>query len=429
MSNFLNDTILTNYGLNKLNLKLTNNNYNFNFNKIVITDTKITLDEGFNSSFNTTYTLDVESVKYSNEKVVISCQLSPNIDGFNIRGIMLYESNNLFSVSAVNTVKPTGLDYSLTIIINIKLKDININIFPTISVTDYSYVSESEKSDLEFIYSDSVINLERAISKNTTQVGYDKAQVFYDKLNTQFNLSYDYQDIYQFSLLKNYFDKNNNTVQGCYYMSPYIFKQFYKSNELIERNSVINYNAGLIYSDSTLSNFDKIYFNQSGGSLSFKAQLNNLSNEFIIGKAVEGNYYFSVTFSYKDSILYFRIYGRDNSEYLEQSYPISLTNIRQFTSRINTYTMVYYPATESTSAIFVVYFNDDILNTTFKNVNFSELSPHYYFPLVNYGIQNNTVVYSPTNIFYNFMSFNKILTKNDIFTLNCINLTSNLISN
>src|SRR5574344_261499 len=157
MSNFLNDTILTNYGLNKLNLKLTNNNYNFNFNKIVITDTKITLDEGFNSSFNTTYTLDVESVKYSNEKVVISCQLSPNIDGFNIRGIMLYESNNLFSVSAVNTVKPTGLDYSLTIIINIKLKDININIFPTISVTDYSYVSESEKSDLEFIYSDSVI--------------------------------------------------------------------------------------------------------------------------------------------------------------------------------------------------------------------------------------------------------------------------------
>lgn len=304
MVQFLDNTIYTNYALNKICENLVEDISNFNFIKVKVGSGDNTLYEDRIDLSAPLYSLVIQELNYNQNTGVLTiiCELPPELAEVPITEIGLFDTvlgtDHLFSYSKVNIVKPADIGYELTIVLNLGPRTID---FP--GKNEFLIPSETYATkDTLYNLSDTLIyvttNLERAIRSNAGEIGLNLPEV-----------SYMYQ-----SQLNRYI--RNINYASIFYSFNTMFGNLLKDMFFIHEPNYITYNiCNLANNESFLDTYyklwssskDSITFHQGPVSLLFMAKFSDLNIEStIINKKSNTELYFSIDIkkNYEPYLLY-----------------------------------------------------------------------------------------------------------------------------
>lgn len=418
MTTYTDNTIFTEYAIKKINNNLLGNYEDFNFQKIKIGNKSGSFDYTRDSLTNNIYTLNVDSIEINNNVFTIYCTIPESIEGFDILEIGIFDTingiDNLFTLTSVDTLKPSKLSYELVIIIDINLNTLNIsNNYPTVEVNDPVRTSISNVSDVRYTLNYITTNLERNILHNSTEVGYNRAQVFYRE---QQDLEYYMQNLMNCNFYSTLISRiGSSNITDCFLNTIKENFSFYKIRNLVNYSQYIGVNNGLFNSSS-----DKITFSTVGGdSLFISANLDELSQGIILCKVLEseGKYFFS--FKIEGVNLIFTLYS--NSGYYSISYDISSEEIFIQNNKFNNF-IITFNNNFSTPSL-KMYINGVEVTVLESIVNFTELTSNNSIPLVNYTYSSEGVLnYNKDYSIKAIVGFNKVLSEDEIYLLNTLDI-------
>ena len=290
MVQFLDNTIYTNHALRKICENLAGDYENFNFLKVKIGSGDNTLSQDRTEMSSSLYTLRIGEVSYKDGILTIICELPPELADVPITEIGLFDTvlgvDYLFSYSKVELTKPADLGYELTIVLNLGPKTIDfpgVNVF-VVNEVEYATRETLDKFADMFIYVDT--NLERVIASNAKQIGYNMAEVGYErqvKINDILRDS-TYSTLY-YSLLGRY----GNQISDLYFIHEPNFLSY----------DIINFASEDSYLETYLHLYesyrDNITFHKGPFSLLWTMEIDDANVEStIFNKKSEANLYFSV---------------------------------------------------------------------------------------------------------------------------------------
>lgn len=314
MAQFLDNTIYTDYALNKICENLVDNISNFNFVKVKIGSGDNTLSEERTDLSTLLYSLVIQDIQFDQSKGVLTimCELPPELAEVPITEIGLFDTimgfDHLFSYSKVNIVKPSDIGYELTIVLNLGPRTIDfpgINEF-IIPEEQYATVEALDNFTDTFIYI--TTNLERAIRSNAEEVGRNMAEISYQREKNWLNIlsNANYANLY-YSLYTIFSTKLSDTffIQEPNYLS-------YRICNLHDSSSFLD-----TYNKIWKSNKDNITFHDGPMTLLFMSKFDDLNKEStIFNKKGDVDLYFS--FDIKQNSEPYLLYKGANEEPLYQ---------------------------------------------------------------------------------------------------------------
>lgn len=416
MSNYIQNTIFTEYAIHKINRNITQDYENFNFTKIRLGNKEGILDSTRTSLIDTVYTLPIDSVSLNNNIFTILSTIPDTIEGFDIREIGLYDTvggiDNLFVFSEIDTTKPADLTYKLILTLDLDLMIVNLYpVYPEITILDKEYVplhvEESFEETLNYVNT----NLERIIEDNATEIGYNRAQVFYEKQKDINSNLQNFTNTSKYIKMQNLI--NDGSISDCFFNCDNNFLYYYIKN-LNNYSSYLEVNNGLI----TSFNDDITFDNANGTTLMIRANLDKLSDGLILGKLDEreSKYYFE--FRINSPFLEFTLHS--GLGYYTAAYDMSTLDVRISSDVFNTFIISFN--NNFTTPEIKIYYNGTELTLIDTISNFTSLSYFSTLPLVNYtySISNNLI---HNNDFYidSVVLFKRLLTSEEILLLNILN--------
>jgi hypothetical protein len=360
MAQFLDDTIYTDYALNKICENLAENISNFNFIKVKVGSGDSSLYQSREDLSMTLYSLVVQDTSYDEDEgiLTIKCEFPPELTDVTITEIGLFDTvlgyDHLFSYSKVNITKPSDIGYELTIVLNLGPRTID---FP--GITSF-YIPENEYATVEVLddFNDTFIfistNLERAVRSNAGEIGRNMAEVAYRREKDIRNTL------------------RNNAYAGFYYSCYNKFRDVLGDVFFVHEPNYLSYDiCNFTDSDSYLeayydtwqANKDSISWHNGPATLLLMAKLNDLTTEStVINKKNSSDLYFSIdvkkntetyaknsttgefyTAEYNELVITF--YGM--SDIFEMRYIFDMNNVGQYVNQ---------------SMPYVISFNGDFTN-------------------------------------------------------------------
>lgn len=351
MATFLDNTIYTNYALRKICENLVDNYSNFNFIKVKIGSGDNTLSLDREDLTTLLYSLVITTTYYEDGVLTIECQIPPELADVPITEIGLFDTvmgvDYLFSYSKVEVTKPSDIGYELTIVLNLGPKTIDfpgVNIF---EIPEYEYVTQSTLDTFTdmFVYVDT--NLERVIHSNAEEIGYNMAEVAYERelsiaethRNTCFSNAY-------YSL----YDRFDEDIADMYFLHEPKFLSY----------DVINYANGEgyleVYNRLFESHNDTITFSSGAYTLLVTMKLADTTVESaILNKRSENQLYFSWELGKTDEVykigsdktrfynnyttLNFKLFA--GSSAYEVTYVLDPSDLGQYMTNYKTYALVF----------------------------------------------------------------------------------------
>ena len=162
----------------------------FIFSKVALCDGTNPLSDDSIPVNNRTYFFPIKEVARSGNHVLIKTTVDKEAY-LTIREIGLYITvegkEKLFSIiKGLSIQKTSDIGYDLIFHVNIDISIVNVNAFPEVVLADVKNVSKSDFIEIKEYTLGMVADMEVAVGKNATEIGYNKAQVFYrysDALN------------------------------------------------------------------------------------------------------------------------------------------------------------------------------------------------------------------------------------------------------
>jgi len=293
MTQFLDNTIYTNYALYKICRNLVEDIEDFNFIHVKVGSGDNTLYADREDLSALLYELDVQVLEFDNEEGVltIKCEIPPDLADVPITEIGLFDMvmgyEHLFSYSKVNVVKPADLGYELTIVLNLGPRTIDFPGINSYYVSKYKYITKSVLDDFinMFLYVDT--NLERIVHSNAEVIGYNMLEQIYDKQQKFYSRM---QNIEYALLNYSLHSQFGNDLSDLFFLgSPnylaYDIVNFAKPDSFLKSKYKLW--------DSTN---DNITFNNGPLSLFFVAQFNDIKEESaIFNKWDDTGVYFKIS--------------------------------------------------------------------------------------------------------------------------------------
>lgn len=246
---------------------------------------------------STIYTLDVNSISYNENSVIITAMIPEELKGIAITEIGLFENfypdekwiernqhittrpklkSHMFFYSKVDVFKPEDLGYFLKIQLNLKLNIVRFEGLPNIKINQYKYAVRADLYELQKVFLYMEANLERIISNNGQEIGYNLPQVYYADLIKLSDQLYSIGYGNKCSQIVESFDEN---AKDLYFMDNQRFSEF-KALNLLKDDSYIKINT--LQSNKFISYNDSITFNEGAISIAFTGKLNSINNNGII---------------------------------------------------------------------------------------------------------------------------------------------------
>jgi len=305
MAVFLDNTIYTNHALEKIGRNLIGDYEDFNFLKIKIGSGDNTLSMDRTELSVNLYTLRIGEVHYADGIITIKCEIPPELAEVPITEIGLFDTvlgvEYLFSYSKVEITKPADLGYELTIVLNLGPRTIDfpgVNVFHVPSETYATRESLDNFTDM-FIYIDT--NLERVIHSNAEILGYNMAEVAYERQLKLKNILTEssYANLY-YSLYGRYRD----LLSDLYFIN----EPNYLSYDIVNfarDNSYLDTHLGLFESFN-----DGFTLHQGPITFAWSMQLDDITKtSTIFNKRSDLNLYFSI-----DTASNYEIYKVESTE-------------------------------------------------------------------------------------------------------------------
>lgn len=411
MSNFLYDTIFTNYASSKLANKLAGSASPLNLIVIKIGDGDNTLSVNKSSLSSAMYTLNVTDAVVSDNSVIFTAEIPEAIKGIKITEIGLFDVSDgrerLFSYSKVDAVKPEDLGYQLVVELNLTLRTVNFN--PEllhVQVTESESATKRDYSALEdtFLYIET--NLERIIDYNTTEIGKFLPQVIYKNEQALSEI------LKGSSFASRYFNILNmfgSQVKDCYFISDENFL-YYSINDMANSNAYVD-----IYSNQIKTYGDFINFSGQN-TLAFTVKLGkNEINVPIINKISDDEIqdpYFTFNLI-NGEYLEFKLYG--DEIYSFKCY-LSIQELINIQENYNTYTIVLN-SMGAPSANF--YINDELMTIDETSARM-EVPDNSGYPLRNFVIDDGITKIGQNLAIKNIVYLSRLISDLDVHVLNTI---------
>lgn len=292
MVQFLDNTIYTNYALNKICENLAEEISNFNFIKVKVGSGDNSLSQDRTDLSTLLYSLVVQELSYDKEQgiLTIRCELPPELADIPVTEIALFDTvmgfDHMFSYSKVNIVKPSDIGYELTIVLNLGPRTID---FPGINeyyIPQYEYATAEALNNFtdNFIYI--TTNLERVIRSNAGEVGRNMAEVAYKR---QKALANHLREIGYASTYYSMSTKFKNEITDMFFIHEPDYLSYDLINFADERSKLTTFNK------LWKANRDNISFHNGPCTLIVMAKLNDITKEStIINKKADVDLYFSM---------------------------------------------------------------------------------------------------------------------------------------
>lgn len=217
----------------------------FQFTKILVSDGTVELKDDTTPLYKHVFEFPIEEYPIAREYNQIFLKSTINESAYlNINQIGLYATNEkgtfLFGiVTGLSLQKKKDLGYDLIFKININLGVVNTYAYPKITVKDEKYVTINNLSELEEVHANVITDMERAITKNSTLIGYEQDAVFYKLFNDSVLADNVYSNVHKYARIVQHihpeyiktFDKKRLTFIGNPQLKGSVASEF----------SVVNY--------------------------------------------------------------------------------------------------------------------------------------------------------------------------------------------
>ena len=298
MTVFLDNTIYTNYALSKITRNLGGSYENFNFLKIKIGSGDNTLSMDKNDLTHPLYSLRIKDVYFENGAVIIKCEIPPELAEVPITEIGLFDTvlgvEHLFSYSKIEIVKPSDLNYELTIVINLGPKSIKfpgINVF---KINEVKYVSKQTINSLRDMLINIETNLERTIYGNAKELGYNIDEVAFEN---QLEVESVLKECTYSNLYYSLYNKYGKELTDLYFFGSPNYLSYDLINFANDKSYLSNY-LGLFESTN-----DSITFHDGPVILAWTMKINDTIKDSTVFNKKDMNYlYFSVDLEYNDEL-------------------------------------------------------------------------------------------------------------------------------
>lgn len=410
---YLYNTLYTNYAFKKLANNLANPFYTYSpyeLFTIKVGDGDNSIDLDKTSLSRALVDLNITSVKTTSNTIIFTCEIPEDIKDINITEIGLFDRvdgvERLFSYSRVDAVKPAELGFELVVEINLALR--TINYFPEkikIRVSKYDYTTKEMLFNLKNMFEYIETNLERIIDFNSTEVGLNKEQVFYEEEERIEDIITNYSCTCKYFNLHNLFSSN---LKNCFFIKNNIRKLSYTLTDLVVDSAFIK-----IYLNTLISSGDSISFN-GGTTLSFTAKIGVLleGKETPILNKIDGETtYFKI--GIEKTSLNFLLKGSDRNYTF--SLPLTENELPYYLENFNTYTITFNGDPKNPESH--LYINGKELDIIESGIELGEITDFSRCPLKNYITDGDNIVVGEDIQFKNIVFLNKIISEKDIFNL------------
>lgn len=158
-------------------------NYPITFTRVLVSDGEFPLSDTSTPLTDHIIEFPVDEVSRSGNTILLTSQLGDETKMV-IKEVALYaetdEGEILFSViKDLNIDKGADLTYDLIFTVNIEMSVVNIVGFPDVVVKEPPFVPLKDFNTVKLLVLYICTNLERIVSLNATNIGYNRAQVFY----------------------------------------------------------------------------------------------------------------------------------------------------------------------------------------------------------------------------------------------------------
>lgn len=385
---------------------------NFSFSKILISDGSVELSDSSTPVLGHVYFFSIEELNRTGNNILLRAQINSDIY-LNIDSVGLYirtaTKEILFSsIKGLSIKKGKDLGYELIFKINMNIEVVNTIAFPEIVLTKEEYLKLSEFVELKKIYTNTVIDLERAITRNAYLIGYGREFPQYNVQNDINLWSDNCSNIQQYIKLNNHiYSENKKNVTDFYGFFNYPYFNYTSKNLCNVENSDIS-----VLDGSLTGLKDSINFEDSNGfTLIVRVLMDSIEDKFILGKAQLGEMspYFSLFI--EDNFLKFQLYFSDGN-YIELSKHYGEAQYDKLIGHPVNIFIVNEPSTDG--SYFNMYVDNEqvysVLNTNTSYLNY------FNYSLVNYKNAQEKV----TNYVQKIISFSGSLNKQDIFYINSL---------
>jgi len=414
---FIKNTIFTDYAIKKINRNVIQDYEDFYFTKVKVSNKLGVFEPSRTSIENDIYTIVIDKSIFSTGVYTLYCTIPAEVENINIKEIGVYETilekDYLFSISKISEYKPGNLPYDLIITLDINFSTIDIYpLYPSLSVTSADYASTTDLSMTNLTLTNMTIDLERLVVNNSINIGYNTAQVFYQRQQEIDYMLNNFIACSTFSKISSYIGIDNISD----YFSDTLVQDnlFYKIKNLKNSSQTISITNNLLTSEQ-----DNIYFsNPDGSSLFIQANLGNLEESSILNKISSNVDDILFNFEILKGYLTFTIYGTEGG-YYTLKYDIQSQEITIKDNEYNNFYIIFN--NNFSSPEIKLYINGTLSTTENYYYDFTELPSYGIISLKNYTYDiSNNVLYNPNLKIKNIINFNKILTNNEIFVLNSL---------
>lgn len=292
MAQFLDNTIYTDYALNKICENLAEEISNFNFIKVKVGSGDNTLSQDRQDLSVLLYSLVIQDLVYNKDEGIITiiCELPPELADVPITEIGLFDTvlgyDHLFSYSKVDIVKPSDLGYELTIVLNLGPKTIDFPGVTRFKVEAGEYVTISAISDFTDTYLYVNTNLERVIRSNADRIGKNMAEIAYIREKREINTL---RNVTFANMYYSLFAKFGEQISDMFFIHEPDYLAYDVVN-FVNKNSYLS-----TYDKLWQSNRDYLTLNNGATSLIFVSKFDDLNTpSTVFNKKSETDFYFSV---------------------------------------------------------------------------------------------------------------------------------------
>lgn len=284
--------VITDYGSRRLLEKITKGSSftTINLKRIVVGDRPIKdYTPSISAMRSEVLSFDIErdNIFVEDNKLEIKTDLEvPGEVAFQEIGLFEYINNEykLFAyASGFNVYKPTEISYSLTIKLSLKVVFENEHYSNyTVQLENPDYAKAADMSKLFRVLTDIEVDLEKCISMNAKELGYNKAQLFYEE---QKEMSNCLQNTLLFGRYIKLLPKISSlNMSDCFIYPTTSTGALYKVRNLKDNDSVIEVSNQL-----QLANYDHIDLSKPN-SIVIAGSLGKLQKEgLILGKINPNN--------------------------------------------------------------------------------------------------------------------------------------------
>ena len=160
----------------------------FRFTKILVSDSSETLTDSSIAKHGHIYEFPVTEINKTSNNILLTATIEANVY-LNINQIGLYATSGgkrfLFGlVSNLVLQKEKDLGYDLIFTIKTNIGVVNTLVYPKIIVKEGKYATLNVLDTLKNVHANTVVDMERAINRNATLLGYEPDEVFFRLFNT-----------------------------------------------------------------------------------------------------------------------------------------------------------------------------------------------------------------------------------------------------